>query len=177
MRVIILLLISFVNLARCADLPAFSSAKDWQANPHPEGITEPVRADDSEGTASLAFGAQFTTDTLEENRACWDWTGFLDLSQVEGIDFEAIADDTDEGQILKKVAIYFGTADGGWYVKCFGEIPSSWTDQGLLLSSFATEGNPKDWSAITKIRVSTWSATPGRAILRLRNVRISGKTL
>lgn len=109
---------------------------------------------------------------MQENRASWDWTGTLDLSQAESIDFEAI---TDEGEILKQAAIYFGTANGGWHVKCWTEIPNSWTAQSFLIGSFAAEGNPNDWSKITTIRVSTWSATPGRAILRLRNLRISGK--
>ncbi len=118
-----------------------------------------------DGSVCLALDAVFEGPM---DRACWDWTGTLDLSAVRHLSFEC---SSTTGGLDRQIGVYFGTPNG-WYVGwCHGIPAGSWREQTLRLGSLGTEGEPDGWDRVTTFRFSVWADAPGKTTFYLRNFR------
>ena len=149
------------------ELKAFSYPDAKTARQHwtPQFGSVPVRVEAFEdGTTCLALDADFAKP---QDRACWDWSAPLDLSQVSRITFDVSATN---GGLTGTVGLYFGTPKG-WYARFWGGVSDEWTPRTFRLDAFGTEDAPDGWDKIISFRFSVWSAGAGKATYRLRNLR------
>lgn len=156
------------TLATGQPLAAFSYDNTASAQQHwtPVFGSRPVRVEKAEdGTACIALDAEFTK---VGDRACWDWTTSVDLSQIGNVSFEVQATD---GGLAGNIGVYFGTPNG-WYTTFWRRgVPDAWTPRTFRLDTFDTEGKPDGWAKVTTFRFSIWSAGIGKTTCRLRNFR------
>jgi hypothetical protein len=139
-----------------------SALRCWK----PQFGSLPARAETlPDGSSCMAFDADFTAPNA---RACWDWTGKLDLSSAGRVAFQACS--TNPG-VAGTVALYFGTP-GGWYGGFWSGLQESWTTRTLATTRFGIEGAPEGWDKITTVRFSVWASGPGKATFRVRNLRV-----
>ena len=155
-------------LATGQPLGAFSYENTTEARQHWQPVfdSQSVRVEETgNGNTCVALDAEFTK---VGDRACWDWTAPLDLSDVGRISFDVRATN---GGLGGNIGIYFGTPNG-WYTKFWwGGVPDSWTPRTFRLDTFSTEGKPDGWDKVTTFRFSIWSTGAGKTTYRLRNFR------
>ncbi len=153
----------------CRDLPAFSYPTTEQAREHwqPQFGSLPARVEtDDNGQSYIALDADFKA---EKDRACWDWIQDLDLSQAGRVAFDISSTGTAHAG---SIGIFFGTPNG-WYARFWWwGATNDWTPMVFPLEGWGEEGKPDGWDKVTKFRFSVWSAGPGKATYRLRNLRV-----
>ncbi len=166
------LLAASLSLTAASDgqsLDALSYADTSIARKHwrPQFGSKPVSVETLPGGAPcLALDAEFTKPG---DRACWDWSAPLDLSDVGRVSFDVRATN---GGLGGNIGIYFGTPNG-WYAKFWwGGVPDAWTPRTFRLDTFGTEGKPDGWDKVTTFRFSIWSTGAGKTTYRLRNFRV-----
>lgn len=149
-------------------LGAFSYENTMEARQHWQPVfgSRSVRVEETgDGNTCVALDAEFTK---AGDRACWDWTASLDLSDVGRVSFDVRATD---GGLGGNIGVYFGTPNG-WYTKFWwGGVPDSWTPRTFRLDAFSTEGKPDGWDKITTFRFPIWSTGAGKTTYRFRNFR------
>lgn len=158
------------DVGETADLEAFSYTNTEAARKHwqPQFGSKPARVEKlPSGGTCLALDADFAN---KGDRACWDWSARLDLSQVGRITFDAQATNT---AVVGTVGLYFGTPNG-WYAKFSGLLPETWKRQVYPLEVFGVEGKPEGWDKVTTFRFSVWSSGPGKVTFRLRSFQMHG---
>ncbi|NCC50874.1 MAG: hypothetical protein EOM20_06615 [Spartobacteria bacterium] len=133
--------------------------KAWQAK---EG--SPPVVVKNPGARGLIFECPFTTD---RDRVYWDKDVRLDLSGYSSFDIELSC--SNPGAI-RALRIYFKSGDG-WYVWGGAIREAGRQTLKLLKSEFSTEGTPRGWHAIERIRFSPWKGVPASTSIILYNMR------
>ena len=141
-----------------------AARRHWAA----QQAARPVRVEQAaDGSTCLAFDAAYEAGS---DRAYWDWTGALDLSQAASISLGMSASN---GGLGRTIGIYFGTP-GGWYAYSWpGNVHDEWTSRTFVLDDFSPESKPDGWDRITTFRFSVWTRGTGTATYRLRNLRVA----
>ncbi|PIX39732.1 MAG: hypothetical protein COZ56_16605 [Armatimonadetes bacterium CG_4_8_14_3_um_filter_58_9] len=158
---------SSVSPARAEDLQAFSypDTPTAQQRWRPQFGSKPVRVEKlADGTTCLALDAEYAKPM---DRACWDWTAPLDLSNVSRVAFDVSATNP---SAVRMVGLYFGTSTG-WYPTYWGGATESWTTKTFSLARFGVEDKPDGWDKVTTLRFSPWGTGAGKVTFRLRNFR------
>ncbi|MBT4821989.1 MAG: hypothetical protein HN742_31875 [Lentisphaerae bacterium] len=151
-----------------ADVTAFPDATAAREAWQPQFGSLPVTLEtDKNGARCLALPAEFAAAGA---RACWDWSGALDLPGDGRVMFEISGEGSD---LVEMAALYFGTP-GGWYARFWGGVSGTWRKRVFRTDSFGSEGTPDDWDKVTTCRISFWSNGAGDATFRVRAFRVEG---
>ncbi|MBN1269759.1 MAG: family 10 glycosylhydrolase [Kiritimatiellae bacterium] len=124
------------------------AARAWQAkegSPAPRPVEQPLRG----LSFPCPFGGLFA-HRLE--RVYWDRDAKFDLSPYTSFELDLACDDP---SALRSVFVYFRSGNG--YYTWSGSLPGPGR-QTLIMpkKDFSTEGKPKGWQYVDRIRISPW---------------------
>lgn len=104
-------------------------------------------------------------------RANWDIKLPLDLTNVDGVQFDFFCDDLDQ---FSNFSFYFKSGDG-WYNGTFeAEDNGVWQRVKVLKSQVSNEGKVGAWNQVTTLRLSGWRAGTGTFRCALANLAYLG---
>jgi len=104
-----------------------------------------------EGVKALRLRCSFATSPAE--RASWDQTVKLNLTDAQGIQFRIFCRDT---LPVTYFGIYLQSGNGWYHADFFPESAGEWNTIAISKSDLKTEGKPGGWEQIKTIRVSAW---------------------
>ena len=97
------------------------------------------------------------------DRVYWDRGVSMNLTDYSSFKLDL---DCPNPEVMRSLAIYFKSGDG-WYIWNKPIHESGRQHVTLLKSDFKTEGSPKGWGYIERIRISPWKGTTSNSELTL----------
>lgn len=138
------------------------AAAKWQ----PMRDSEPAEVGMTAGQQALRLRCRFAGNPVE--RASWDRSVRLDLSNSRGIQFQVFCANSAP---VSAFTLYFQTGDG-WYSAPFDpDSPKGWGTLRIEKGQMQPEGKPGGWDEIKTIRISAWRAGNADTEFFIRDLR------
>ncbi|MCX7591699.1 MAG: family 10 glycosylhydrolase [Kiritimatiellae bacterium] len=134
------------------------------------GGTAPARCTTVEGQPALLLRCNFSSGASE--RAVWDRSVSLDLSDSAGIEFKLFCRNSAP---VSHFTLYFQSG-AGWYTVPFSvEADGRWNRVFVDKADSTMEGRPAGWRSLRTIRLAAWRGSSEETEIVIRDVRKVGR--